>query len=248
MGYQEEAIQHMLEVRRRLRTPPNAVVDTGINLKSRSMTHIQGFCQEERVESGKVIHREIFSLNPKVSLPVIIEIVESYYNLPPGSIIGNSKKYHIAHARHVAVWVALTTLVVQGSPISSTNLGRMLGKDHTTILNSRIRIRKILDNGDDDSYRLAKSLSVIRLLLNERANPACSFTPVRQPDLALGSEQKDWEDKCLQIASLYSLDKGSGSFVDGATEGIPEAVQGLQSVDSAEETEWGIVPGPGQFP
>ncbi len=106
--------------------------------------------------------RDIMSVQPKrtVTIKVVIEEVEKYYNLSKGSLVSKKRSADIALPRQVAMYVCREILEDPSFPKIGEAFG---GRDHTTVLHN---VRKIASDIETDS-ELAKSVKEIISNINK---------------------------------------------------------------------------------
>lgn len=79
----------------------------------------------------KNIFRDHFNHNSELTPEVIVKKVSIYYKISTKEIMGKTRKKEIVIARHIAI-ILMDNLL----NMSSTEIGKFLNKDHTTILNA----------------------------------------------------------------------------------------------------------------
>ena len=139
----KEQLQHMAEI-------------SGNNIRE-----LQGFCERcavlsyEREQAGSAltaedidrIADEFFDTAHKVVRPnTIMAVVEEYYHVSHEALISKKRSQDIAFPRHVAAY--LTNMMCD---MSTTAIGTMLGRDHSTVVNSIKVIEK--KEGEDTRFR-----------------------------------------------------------------------------------------------
>ena len=139
----KEQLQHMAEI-------------SGNNIRE-----LQGFCERcavlsyEREQAGSAltaedidrIADEFFDTAHKVVRPnTIMAVVEEYYHVSHEALISKKRSQDIAFPRHVAAY--LTNMMCD---MSTTAIGTMLGRDHSTVVNSIKVIEK--KEGEDARFR-----------------------------------------------------------------------------------------------
>ncbi|WBP84022.1 helix-turn-helix domain-containing protein [Mycoplasmopsis edwardii] len=95
----------------------------------------------------KNIFKDQFSLPTNATPDLIIKKVSSYYKVSTREIIGKTRKKEIVIARHICI-ILMDNLL----NMSSTEIGKVLNKDHTTVLNA---LKKSKNEGSDSSIKLA---------------------------------------------------------------------------------------------
>lgn len=137
----EQLIRNAKEIRQRLRFPPNAVIDTGINL-TRKSTAYKGDIPPPDTPPKRPLVIQLAPPKPPepafhipISMNEIVEAVCDYYGPSPASIRGPNRMAILCHARRIIVYLAVKLL---GKSLSS--IGRNLNKDHTSILHAKRKI------------------------------------------------------------------------------------------------------------
>lgn len=132
----EKLIQRAKEIRQRLRFPPNAVPDHGIDLTRKSTAY-----KGDNPPPGTPPKKPLFvslkkKTKPEIRIPVlmddIVDAVCDHYGVTPNSIRSDSRISILCHTRRVVTYLASKML---GKSLSS--IGRSLNKDHTSILHAK---------------------------------------------------------------------------------------------------------------
>jgi chromosomal replication initiation ATPase DnaA len=98
----------------------------------------------------------------KASVSEIIAETARHFKVRKSDMFSNRRTADIAYPRHVARYIAS-----EFTSKSLPQLGKLFGgKDHTTILNSRGRIRDLVNRGDEKTI---EAISAIRTKLEEGA-------------------------------------------------------------------------------
>jgi Bacterial dnaA protein helix-turn-helix len=147
MNEVQALIKHYQAVRNRLRNPPNAVPDTGINLR-------RGREPPVVIKTGP----------PPPVLPVIdwsqvvpfkrldltlsstLAFAAKEFGIPLDDLYKRTRCAQITLPRQVAIWLAC-----RHTSHSLVAMGRYLGMDHTTILHSKRKITKKM--AENDTFR-----------------------------------------------------------------------------------------------
>lgn len=136
-------IEDAKRIRQRLRYPPNAVVDRGIDL-TRKSTAYKGSEPIPDAPIKKILGVEPPKTYPEVYFPItfedILNAVATHFGLSAEDLRGISRRHHICYARFVLVYLAIRFL----NKKSIASIGRDLNKDHTSILHARNRINGII--------------------------------------------------------------------------------------------------------
>lgn len=112
----------MTPVRRRLMFPPNAVPDTGINLKPKPVFTLVA------APSPPPVKLTPFPVYEKKS-EQIVRAVCRIFKITRADLTGPDRQHYFSRARHVAM-----ALCAKLSRDSTSQIGRMLDRDHTTVL------------------------------------------------------------------------------------------------------------------
>lgn len=82
----------------------------------------------------------------KEDVDIIVEITAAYYRIPASELYGRSRKYRIATARHVAMYVCRRCI----RWITLKEIGACFGgRDHTTVINALDRVQGLMDTDQD---------------------------------------------------------------------------------------------------
>lgn len=98
--------------------------------------------------------KEILSTLPQrnITIPVIIDEVEKYFNLPSGSLVTKRRSNDIAYPRHIAMYIAREVL-----DESYPKIGDEFNRDHTTVMTAVKKIRQNL-SGDTELADIIRDL------------------------------------------------------------------------------------------
>lgn len=140
----EKLIQNAREIRGRLRHPPNAVFDQGIDL-TRKSTAYKGDIPPADTPPKKPLFIELKKKKPEpeILMPItmddIVRAVCDHYGPSPASVRGPNRMALLCHTRRVIVYLAIKILNK-----SLSSIGRNLNKDHTSILHAKRKIDETL--------------------------------------------------------------------------------------------------------
>lgn len=84
----------------------------------------------------------------KPTIAEIVKSVEARFGLTRGAVTGCNRQKHIARARHAACHIA------RKNGYSLPEIGRAIGRDHTTVINSLNRAEHLLETDPDFSMRV----------------------------------------------------------------------------------------------
>lgn len=156
------------EIRQRLYCPPNAVPDSGIDLKRRRTQAPPLAVVEPIVIKPLLVQPELpLALPPlpepkrKISMSEIMKVVCQVYRLTMDDMKSKLRTGPIVAARQMYIWVACRHTLQSVSAIS-----RSINRDHTTSLHARKKIQKLVDCGDNKTIDIIKLIE-IRLGLND---------------------------------------------------------------------------------
>ncbi|SJZ56618.1 chromosomal replication initiator protein DnaA [Mycoplasmopsis verecunda] len=96
------------------------------------------------------IFEDVIQQQENITPDVIIKAVSKYYKIPTKDILSNSRKAEIVVARHIAMYMISIQL-----DYSSTELGKVFKKDHSTVLNA---LRKFKESDDESLKRTIQEL------------------------------------------------------------------------------------------
>ncbi len=147
MSAAQDLIDEAKRIRQRLRDPPNAVHDPGIDLTRKSTAH-KGHEPIPDPPIKKVLElpesREPTFPPMEIRFPItfdnILEAVSTHYGVSTASLRGSDRHMHTCLARFVVVYLSLKLLAKR----SLSSIARDLDKDHTSILHARNRINAII--------------------------------------------------------------------------------------------------------
>lgn len=142
----QEIIDKAKEIRQRLRYPPNAVPDPGIDL-TRKSTAYKGNEPNPDPPVKKALEepKQEISYPPiDIKFPVlfsdIVDAVSTHYGVTPTAIYGASRRAHTCFARFVVIHLAFRLMRLP----SFKAIGRFLNKDHSSIIHAKRRIEAII--------------------------------------------------------------------------------------------------------
>lgn len=137
----EEVLNRYKEVRQRLRKPPNAVPDHGIDLTRKSTAYKGDVLPEGTPPKKKLVPETI---HPPLKFPIkfddILGAVSEFYGIGRDRLMSPERTKLPVLARRVIIHLALKML--QKRSVSS--IARELDQDHTTVLHARNKINSIL--------------------------------------------------------------------------------------------------------
>lgn len=111
------------------------------------------------IELAQKALKEIISTLPQrnITIAVIIDEVEKYYHLPPGSLRTKKRSNDIAYPRHIAMYLAREVLNE-----SFPKIGDEFGRDHTTVMSAVRKIQANLSGDKELSDKLSELVENIR--------------------------------------------------------------------------------------
>ena len=141
----QEIIQNAKAVRARLRRPPNAVPDIGIDLRRHKNPYpvvpIQVIHTPPKIVlKARVVISEQEMESRQIKLENILKAVSIYFDVGIGDLKGPSRRAPITYPRHIAVYLAS-----KHSKNTLSGISRVFKRDHTTSLHSRDKIRDQLE-------------------------------------------------------------------------------------------------------
>lgn len=93
-----------------------------------------------------------------VSREVIVSAVAETFNVLPKDILSRSRRRRFTLPRHVAMWLCL-----RSGKRSTTQIGRLFGRDHTSVMHARRHVDKLITEGKPigrTAILLAKNLGI----------------------------------------------------------------------------------------
>jgi hypothetical protein len=163
MSLTSEMVSNYREIRTRLRNPPNAVFDRGIDLHPTliPITELSSKDIQEVLEPPNPIHCHVTveeiqgpPIGPivprKLTLSIIEKAICRYYKVPKNAIRGTRKQTWIVVPRQVMFYLACTH-----TGLSLTRIGHLYKRDHTTILHAKRKISELVlvDTNMSDAIR-----------------------------------------------------------------------------------------------
>lgn len=174
------------QIRARLRNPPNAVVDLGIDLKRKKTVPIGEAHPEPQsvtIERSNIIQLPVPVANPirifrkYPSLSDIMLEVAKFYDVNPDEIRSNRRDSSIVRPRHVMFYLQ-KTLALYSLPTISRFCG---GRDHTTAMNGIRKITMLMEHDE----RLRDEITLLQIKIAERM----SERYLAEPESADGCHQ-----------------------------------------------------------
>jgi hypothetical protein len=187
---------HYRAIRARLRYPPNAVPDMGINLKRPKKTEP---CIEEVAPKPTTAAVTYYPLNyvpfkrKDLTFSSTLDFTAKEFGITPKEIRTHTRVQNIALPRQIAVWIAHKNKLQ-----SLSGMGHYLNMDHTTMLHARDKIIGLIEKDDTLKQRI--------LSLEEKLIAAYPRTPVS--DLSephLDTQETEGNEA---VGSLPTVDSG----------------------------------------
>ncbi len=177
----QDLIDEAKRIRQRLRYPPNAVKDPGIDLTRKSTAHKGSEpVPDPPIKKPLIEFREPTYPALEVRFPVtfddILEAVSQHYGVTVGILKGGSRRAHTVFARFVAIYLSLRILPTR----SLKSIGRDLGKDHSTIIHARNRFLAIIAGNS----QVATEVQMIEKYIETVHNSRLPLPAFHQLDLA----------------------------------------------------------------
>jgi hypothetical protein len=188
------------QVRERLRNPPNAVPDTGINLRPQK-TESTAPPPKPAPPTRPVAHfANWVPLLKRTDLTFSssLEFTAIEFGISFQDIRCSFRKQKFFIPRCIAIY--LTNKITNQSLMS---MARYLGVDHTTTLHARNTVQKLVENGDIICRRI--TLIEERLLANFDRTSVSTFC---QPRLGRQKKQQNGNTGANEVKSLSRLDSG----------------------------------------
>lgn len=207
MGVNEN--RHATEVRRRLLNPPNAVPDSGIDLKRKRLPKPLQEPQEppQQPEPQEIppSSSNVLQFVPRnLTIMRLIEMVAQHTGFPVADLLGPSRKAALTFARHTAIWLCIKHFPRKSLP----QIGLVFCKDHTSIIHARDRMRRYSDSNSPEGIRLRQTIQSVEGDIYDHSGP--SVPDLSQSPVAVGQQES------IQEQRVPSLDQGSASLLDAA--------------------------------
>ena len=139
MSQAAEIIRQARDIRLRLRRPPNAILDTGIDLRRHLKVPTPVPPPPMPRIRARVHISEIVKEGKKIKIDMILRAVSDGYLVGIVDLKSPSRRPAVAFPRHIVVYLAC-----KYTKLSCAGIGRMLKRDHTTILYARDRITQLM--------------------------------------------------------------------------------------------------------
>ena len=106
------------------------------------------------IELAQKALKEILATLPQrnITVSVIIDEVEKYFNLPKGSLVSKRRSNDITGPRHIAMYISRAVL-----DVSYPKIGEEFNRDHTTVMTAVKKIRQNL-SGDIELKEIINEL------------------------------------------------------------------------------------------
>lgn len=208
----EQLINRYKEVRHRLRYPPNAVPDTGINLKrSRyDLLAAQSAALPAEPESPKPQTQPTYTspipapFVKSLTFSSTVQITAQEFGVPPSAIKSHKKTKYVSMARQVAMYLGWRQ---RGS---FSWVGKQLKRDHTTVLHSVRKVTAMM--AVDPEFR--DIVQTIERKILDR-HPSAFPTDAQ-------SHLETREDGDVSLPPVPQLDQGDGSIIRDAEKGADQ--------------------------
>lgn len=186
------------EVRDRLRRPPNAVPDTGINLRrGREPPEVRETVPEPPVQL--IVEAKAFEPFRRTDLTFssTLEFAAKEFSITLKDIRSRRRHHTIARPRQIAIWIAIKNHIQTISWI-----GRYLGMHHTTIMHSRKAIDLLVA---EDATMRQRIIDLETKIL--AAYPRTPIPTLRKPLLGGPAQPKDGNSGQNAIPKIFVVDK-----------------------------------------
>lgn len=217
MSEAQALLRHYAEVRNRLKRPPNAVPDTGINLQRKDKVDppSQQLCKTDstllltQVQLSRLeTYRNSFCRTDIITFRSVLRFVAEEFGLRYSEITARNRFKVVVIPRQIAIYIGNTL-----TGHSLAGMGRFLELDHTSVIHARDKVRNKM--AKDQLFRgYIKSLEA-KLL--ESLN--------RSADSAINEQSMAVEPgACTQVPEIFSVDKSCGPTPDDSEEGSHQDV------------------------
>lgn len=194
-----EMLRSYKEIRDRLRRPPNAVKDAGINLHLKRIPLTEE--QSRNIEDFQEVLEEVIAplmgcrvgiyevpqlqtMGRVVGLSEIMKVVCGYFLTTPKVIKGGSRKGRDCLARHIVFYLAR-----KHTKLSFPRIGRRLRRDHTTVISGYSKLVELLlvDEALADAVRSMEAILATGIYDNANNIPRSTVAPDPESHLAQGT-------------------------------------------------------------
>ena len=187
MSVVDDMLQRYKEIRLRLRYPPNAVPDTGINL-GRNREQPKPQLPPPPLPFPKIEFEQVPPLPPIVEQPTTgvtfcstLSITAKEFGLSFNQIRAKCRKKNVVFPRQVAIYIAC-----KQQKWTISRIGHYLNIDHTTAMYARNRIASKIEGDPELRDRIKEIEDKIETLCNRP-----SSANEHQPTLAEGQRGSD---------------------------------------------------------
>lgn len=200
-------LQRYAEIRNRLRRPPNAVPDTGIDLKRKkeppSPPEPKKILPEPPPRKWEEIKRR------DITFSSTLEYTANEFGLSIKEIRERNRTKRVSLPRHVAVYLGH-----KHTKQSLAAMGKYLGMDHTTMIYARNKVKSLVESNEAIHSKVAAIEEKLFADFNRTSVPAIS-----QPSFPHKADERG----ALQIVPVSSMDCGGRStFLDPETGSGPD--------------------------
>lgn len=99
-----------------------------------------------------------------ISLNEILSIVSTKSKVPVEVIKGKLREANAVLARHTYIYLARNY-----TPVNQVQIGRFIGRDHTTVIHALNKISDRLETNDPDCYFVRECEYLIKSMIEDRA-------------------------------------------------------------------------------
>lgn len=203
MSVATDLMRHYAEVRNRLRFPPNAVPDTGINLRrsreqkpskelpkppvaEKTITPIQ----KKQIEAYKTSF-----CRTDVTFRKILSLTAEEFGLDYKHLIRKTRVKKVVIPRQIACYLA-NKYIDQ----SLASMGRFLGQDHTSIIHGKNQVTKMMAINHPFCVKIKAIEDKIFACITRHSDSA-----IYQPTVA------GLKRSCSQVPAVFPVDNSDGS-------------------------------------
>lgn len=218
MSEVQALLRHYAEVRNRLRCPPNAVPDTGINLRRDIPPPPEPEpigLPEDRIELTPTQQRRIEKYRTSfcrkdVTFRNILKLAAAEFGVEYHLVLTRSRVAKVVLPRQVAFYLASKHLQQ-----SLSSMGKHLGLDHTSVLHGRNKVKLLV--AKNPSFR--DQIKAIEAKLLE-TYPGLAVPAVNECSVEVES------GPCSQVGEIYPVDNSIPATPDGPKAGSYQDVEG----------------------
>ena len=137
-----DIISNAKRIRASLRNPPNAVIDTGINLKRKKENPLPLKVEEKKIDPlPPILVNPIPGGKPVIPFRRVSEVVCRSFNVTISDIKDRSRRSYLVYPRHLIMYLSYKYCYPR---LSLPAVANRMNRDHTTVLHAVRRIQVLM--------------------------------------------------------------------------------------------------------